>query len=207
MKPMEVADTPPALMLASLRSQGAQGFDPVRFHYLETLYARMQTQHGALRQALEDKLQAALRDYAELYGQAPKTLAADVVRRQAAKPSPLAGLNRYLESASQHGMDDGLDVGAPRSGELKSVREFKRTVAKQQAQDQVLRAVEMGPENAGPLNSHMLVLRSLSLMRELSPDYLQRFLSHAGALLWLDACKLRPAPQDAKPTRRGRPKA
>jgi Protein of unknown function (DUF2894) len=30
------------------------------------------------------------------------------------------------------------------------------------------------------------VLRSLTLMRELSPDYLSRFMSHIDALLWLE---------------------
>ncbi|HSW05521.1 DUF2894 domain-containing protein, partial [Aquabacterium sp.] len=34
--------------------------------------------------------------------------------------------------------------------------------------------------------SHALVLRSLTLMRELSPDYLSRFMSHIDALLWLE---------------------
>ena len=43
-----------------------------------------------------------------------------------------------------------------------------------------------GPENAGPLNSHQLVHRALVLMRELSPEYLHRFMSHVEALLWLD---------------------
>jgi len=52
--------------------------------------------------------------------------------------------------------------------------------------DQVEQSLKRGPENAGPLNSHMLVLRSLATMRELSPEYLRRFLSHAETLLWLD---------------------
>jgi len=30
------------------------------------------------------------------------------------------------------------------------------------------------------------VLRSLSLMQEVSPDYLRRFLSHVDTLLWLE---------------------
>ena len=42
------------------------------------------------------------------------------------------------------------------------------------------------PAKAGPLNSHQLVHQSLSLMHELSPEYLQHFMAHVDALLWLD---------------------
>ena len=42
------------------------------------------------------------------------------------------------------------------------------------------------PENAGPLNSNLLVLRALTRLRELSPAYLNRFMAYADALLWLD---------------------
>jgi hypothetical protein len=34
--------------------------------------------------------------------------------------------------------------------------------------------------------TNMLVLRTLGLMRELSPDYLRRFMTHVETLLWLD---------------------
>jgi hypothetical protein len=41
----------------------------------------------------------------------------------------------------------------------------------------------------------MLVLRSLALMREISPDYLNRFMSYADTLLSLDQyAKGKPAP-------------
>ncbi len=42
------------------------------------------------------------------------------------------------------------------------------------------------PENAGPLNSHHLVHRSLLLMRDLSPEYLNRFMTYVDTLLWVD---------------------
>jgi hypothetical protein len=35
----------------------------------------------------------------------------------------------------------------------------------------------------------MLVLRSLALMRDISPDYLNRFMSYADTLLCLDQCE------------------
>ena len=42
-----------------------------------------------------------------------------------------------------------------------------------------------GPQNAGPINPHMLVLRALGLLREISPDYLNRFMVHLDTLLCL----------------------
>ena len=41
-------------------------------------------------------------------------------------------------------------------------------------------------EDAGPLNSSRLVHRSLTLMRGLSPEYLQQFLAYADTLSWLE---------------------
>jgi hypothetical protein len=50
----------------------------------------------------------------------------------------------------------------------------------------VTQALDQAPKNAGPINSHRLVLQSLALMREISPDYLNRFTSYVDALLCLD---------------------
>jgi hypothetical protein len=52
------------------------------------------------------------------------------------------------------------------------------------------------PENAGPLNSQHLVHRSLLLMRELSPEYLERFVGYIDALQWLEQSN-EAAPQEA----------
>ena len=70
--------------------------------------------------------------------------------------------------------------------ELKSVRYFRNTWSKLSADKQVTQALGQAPKNAGPINSHMLVLRSLALMRDISPDYLNRFVSYVDTLLCLD---------------------
>ena len=51
---------------------------------------------------------------------------------------------------------------------------------------QLALAMKQAPKNAGPINSHMLVLRSLAMMQELSPDYLSRMVSYVDTLLLLD---------------------
>ena len=104
--------------------------------------------------------------------------------------SPLADLAAYIAqhaSADQDGAA-AANVGAPLrpSAELKSLRYFRNTWAKLSVEQQLALALAQGPENAGPLNSHLLVLRSLKLMRDISPDYLNRFMSYVDTLLWLE---------------------
>jgi DUF2894 family protein len=73
--------------------------------------------------------------------------------------------------------------------ELKTIRRFRNTWSKLSADTQVAQVLAQPPKNAGPLNSHMLVLRSLASMRDISPDYLNRFMSYADTLLRLDQCE------------------
>lgn len=82
--------------------------------------------------------------------------------------------------------------GTMRPPELKSVRRFRETWARISAQHRVAQAVERRHDHAGPLNSHRLVLDSLELMRTLSPEYLQRFVTQMDTLLWLEQA-LQPA--------------
>lgn len=78
-----------------------------------------------------------------------------------------------------------MESAGPRP-ELKTIRNFRNTWSKLSVDKQVAQALEQAPRNAGPINSHMLVLRSLALMREVSPDYLNRFITYADTLLCLD---------------------
>jgi Protein of unknown function (DUF2894) len=128
--------------------------------------------------------------------------------------APLAQLNQYIHNLKHDAIDrrpgSALDSrlvsrsNAPT--EMASVRRFQEAWSKNAAEDQVKQAVGRGPANPGPLNSHLLVLRSLALMRQLSPDYLRRFLSQVNTLLWLDQVSQKHAPVKAKPVRRNRQK-
>jgi Protein of unknown function (DUF2894) len=42
------------------------------------------------------------------------------------------------------------------------------------------------------------VLRSLSVMRDVSPGYLRRFMTHLDALLWLDQLSPKPTAAEGK---------
>lgn len=71
--------------------------------------------------------------------------------------------------------------------ELKSYQFFKVSLAKHQTDTRVTRAIRERPENPGPLNSQMLAIRALSTMRNLSPGYLNRFVSYLDTLFWLES--------------------
>jgi hypothetical protein len=96
---------------------------------------------------------------------------------------------RQLEQQSPDYADAPLAEHAGSRSELKTLRNFRNTWSKLSADKQAAQALEQAPTNAGPINSHMLVLRSLALMRDISPDYLNRFMSYADTLLCLDQCE------------------
>ena len=118
----------------------------------------------------------------------------------------LADLTQRLQQAGPTASEAGFGDDDGSASELKSVRRFSESWSRLAAQTQVRRAVEQAPGNAGPLNSHMLVLRSLALMRDLSPDYLRRFLSQVETLQWLEQAGQKHVPAPARAARRSRAK-
>lgn len=92
---------------------------------------------------------------------------------------------------------DGRAAAAPRAAvaaalstaappELKALSYFRRTWSRLSTEQRLAQSAAKLPENAGPLNSQHLVHQSLVLMRDLSPGYLERFIAHVDALMWLD---------------------
>jgi len=185
-------------------------FDPVRLHFLDALARRAHGHEGAVKRLLEDKLSRARAAYQERLAQMSLESLGSSINRSAQHPishtqhSALAELTRALTQhvpklaqagtpANGDARDDGNDASMGSRPELKSMRYFRKTWSKLSVDKQLAQAIEQGPENAGPLNSHQLVLRSLSLMRDLSPAYLNRFMSYADALLWLEQADSKPA--------------
>ena len=173
--------------------------DTVQAHYLAALTRRLQGAAPAVQRVLQARLaqvqaSAPVRDETA----AGRVAALDAApsrprpKRQPLHPAPaslLAQLNQHVASATQ--------VPAGTRAELRSAQAFRDAWSRISAEDEVTEAVQRGPENAGPLNSHRLVLRTLGLLRELSPDYLQRFMAHADTLLWLEQAALRLKPAAA----------
>lgn len=179
--------------LDSLRAEGADGHNPLRFRYLQALAQRLVQQPPAVQQVLAQRLQRGVQAYAE------QAHAARALAPQPAAPvalqhslSPLARLNRDLDARAQADADRVRVEGGASASDMRSVREFSEVWSRISAEQQVAQSIDRGPENAGPLNPHKLMLRTLSLMQDLSPDYLRRFLSQTDSLLWLEQVNTRP---------------
>lgn len=98
----------------------------------------------------------------------------------------LAHIARQAPDGSTTGAAHGARGGVEAQGELRSMRHFRSTWSRLSVDRQLSRALAQAPENAGPLNSHFLVLQALTQMRDISPQYLGQFMSYVDALLWLD---------------------
>ncbi len=69
---------------------------------------------------------------------------------------------------------------------LQSVQLFKQSQQQFNTAHLVQQAIADAPEEPGPLNPHMLTIRSLTLMQEFSPKYLERFVSYVDSVHWLE---------------------
>jgi hypothetical protein len=186
--------------LDALRASGAADRDPVRFAYLEALSRRAATQPDAIRLSLDGKIRAAADELASRPAPAPTEIA------PTSAASPLADLLAYIgghahdQTGSSEPANDIPTVNrknrpkskstaaAPRQQgpELKSVAIFRDAWSKLSTEQQLTQTLARAPENAGPMNSQHLVLRSLERMRDIAPDYLQGFMSYIDTLIWLD---------------------
>jgi len=181
-----------AAWLETLRDNGGWRVDPARFHAMDALSRRLPGLQEPVRGLLRDRLQAAAAHYAARLAQAPPAPVPSSRGRRAASAAaatPLAQLNDHIRAATaaRRAPDTPGEPGDEQ--ELASARRFRQARARSRALDQVEGAAARRPANAGPLNSHALVLHSLDLMRDLSTDYLRRFLSHVESLQWLDQAR------------------
>lgn len=186
--------------LDALRASGTDGCDPVRFVTLQALARRAASQPEAIRQILLVKMNALADELAARPAPTPTEIPPVV------PASPLADLLAYISQhahepphASQPTPENtrltrslrqkakNSPARASREGpELKSVAYFHKTWSKLSTEQQLTQTLAQAPENAGPMNSQHLVLRSLQAMRDISPDYLQGFMSYIDTLIWLD---------------------
>ncbi len=185
--------------IAAWRQRGDHRVDPVRFRFIEALARRAAGHEGAARRLLDEKL----RNHVAAYGEALRKsreagapMAPDTAA-PAREPGALAGLVALLGQHASAPPPSTARGAAPApapapSGELKTLRYFKSTWSRLSADRRLTQSRAKVPENAGPLNSHHLVHRALTLMHELSPEYLNRFMAHVDGLLWLDDMNARP---------------
>jgi hypothetical protein len=198
----EMADETADLQAAldALRASGAAERNPVRFAYLDALARRATAQPEPIRQILSAKISTAASELAArpanpLTEEHPPSAASPLTdllayighhasaHPDAAQPATHAAtVNRNSRRISQN----SLAVRSPQTEELKSVAYFRDEWSKLSAEQQLTQTLAQAPENAGPMNSQHLVLRSLQVMRDIAPDYLQGFMSYVDTLIWLE---------------------
>ncbi|HET8746675.1 MAG TPA: DUF2894 domain-containing protein [Ramlibacter sp.] len=175
-------------------------------HFLQALARRMEGQPPAVRALLEQKFAGALAERAQEPGPtAGERRAAPAASVRASAPAqqqraatPLAALTEQLQAAASARLADAAQGEPFDPQELASARRFRHAWEAGRTVQQVEAALQRRPANAGPLNSHALVLHSLALMRQLSPDYLRRFLRLAESLQALEQAAAMPGPGRAR---------
>jgi len=183
--------------LDAWRERGADRMDPVRFLFIEALDRRAAGHSGEVRRILDDRLASLLMAYAEDLEKTAFTAddvgtADDSAAQQAV--SARGALRELLDHIA--GRAPTTEAGSPAAGhaasqsaawpELEVLEYFREVWSRLGTERQLRQSQQQVPGNAGPLNSSSLVHRSLSLMRELSPGYLQQFLSYVDALSWME---------------------
>lgn len=213
-----------AALLDTLRVQGAATFDPVGWRFIEALARRAAALSGTARRRVDARLHAALVDLNARLLQARATPTAVRAAPAAPGPLAelLAYIGRQEETLVPGSRSRGSafsaspdDLFAPiddqegavppdpavrgsaqpvAPGELKALRLYRDTWSRLSVDQQLAQSLAQGPKDAGPLNSHHLVVQALQHMRAVSPEYLKRFLAYAETLLWLDGANPAPAP-------------
>ena len=115
------------------------------------------------------------------------------------QPRPRDSVADLLAHLARHNADAGPTAGrdladALAPAERKTVRYFRHTWSCLRVDQRLAQALTEVPGNAGPLNTQRLLHQSLTAMRDTSPDYLLRFMSHVETLLWLETASPASAP-------------
>ena len=191
--------------LNALAAQGAAARAPLDWHFVTVLAQRTEAETGAVQARLAERLSQAL---ARLDAQL--STAVQSANPVAGSASPLAALLEDMGAAPlapapatvASGQSPRTTPAATRNApsprpELKSVGRMRKTLSRLKVRQQVSQALAQPPQHAGPINSQMLVLRSLALMQDISPEYLHRFMSHVDALMTLEDAQRLPVPGQA----------
>ncbi len=81
---------------------------------------------------------------------------------------------------------DPLNNGSGGRSELRSMKMFRESVRHFKIDKIIDRAINTWPENPGPHNPHMLTIKAMVRMHELSPQYLRRLAKQIETLLLLE---------------------
>lgn len=190
--------------LDAWRQRGADGVDALRLQRITALAQRAKGEHGGVRRLLDERVAALMAAHAADLDRCPsKHARRDAAATAPRRPSAMAPLLEHIaRQAVGHADSTGAAPTAPASATPGPLDDLRRLCTQARTESQLRQALEQPPEDAGPLNSASLVHRALTLMRDLSPDYLQPFMAYVDALAWLEGMDLpdRRASDNAAPT-------
>jgi hypothetical protein len=167
--------------LDTWREQGADRFDPIRFHVMDALERRATHHDGEVRRLLNERLSTLLDAYeVDLKRGWRRDQGITGASDNAAKTRGLLGA-LVDQAATVDGVSSSASLAVP-----EVLEEFRKLWSTLRTNSQVRQSLQQIPTNAGPLNSSALVHRAVTLMRELSPGYLQHFLGYIDELTWLE---------------------
>jgi hypothetical protein len=171
------------------REQQADRLDPIRFRFIDALERRTASRDGELRRVLDERLSLLLSGYAEDLATATLSGQRSPIPSRPSR-RPLGELLDHLASTSSKREGEvavfNLTPGSSELPVLPALDDFRKTWSAVRSESQLRQSLAFVPTNAGPLNSAALVHRSIALMRELSPGYLQHFLAYVDDLSWLE---------------------
>ncbi|MFM0322556.1 DUF2894 domain-containing protein [Caballeronia glebae] len=167
-----ISATPARTMLEAWRANGDDRANPVRFHLIDALDKRASAYEGETRRMLDERVAQLLDAYRSDIERAAARHATEKSER-----GPLAMLVEDIGKASS----------MHETSHAQLLDYFRAVWSKVSAEKQLRDSLAQVPRNAGPLNSSSLVHRSLSLMREVSPGYLEQFLAYVDALSWIES--------------------
>lgn len=169
-----------AELLARVESARAQ-MAPVRHRVLEAMAHRVAQQQGEARRQLVARVEALMSEPPVQAGSAAEVLTMSV------RADAQAELSQLVARLNRHAVDTATTparMAAPQP--LKSVVAFQGTWSMLRVEQRLRQALAQVPAQAGPLHSARIVSRALETLHELSPAYLDAFMTHVDALQWME---------------------
>ena len=203
--------------LATLRQRETSGRHSTQLAFIEALARRAIHHHGQAQRLILSRLHRLISDYEQALAQS----AFGTTPQSAPTNPPRSALSTLVDELDRRGASDSAPHNEPHSAlhsapqsaeaapsrepvrELKTLQRFRSTWSALHAQQKLQHALARAPRQAGPLNSHQLVHRCLTLMQEASPVYLQHLISTIEALSWASQLQLGPTTVETPSRPRG----
>jgi len=198
-----MSEAPGPSLLESLRQNGADQNDPVRFRYLESFEQRLRAKRLHKGTTHWRKLEQAISDYQagldsagqrdeptpDVGGNSPLSGLLDQLNEtpEASVEAPQSVLEQRVFGQSPQDPPKAHPASAPNNPRpLKAMIRAQANQGHHVIAERIRHAIESTPKEAGPMNAHRLVSRAIAEMQTLSPEYLARFARYTDTLLTLE---------------------